>query len=620
MAKLIKYAYETENVSNKGEIENKIRTLQGVVKCAFEGDFFTYVLDSSADEYDILVQSMNLCEEFGGELFVAENNVVPLNKTFNISENLSENAQDESLELTIEEDAKNDDNEHIGALFDENGEENDEENADFDEKESDKPNLKKAVPQELKKQDISSQMIVGIVELSLATVLFVISLFLPRNFESVFSGRTILSIFAFAIAGYEIFYQAIGDIVKKKFFTENVVILFISILSALLNSITEICAILIIISAAKQVELYFENKLKFNLNERFSTGQSEFTTNDGEFIEVENLSEGDELTLSKYDFVPCDSEALSNGVVDSYYLTGEFEQKLSEKSEVLAGSVVLSDSLKIKVQKTNALSQIVLKKKAFEDKVKDVAKPSKVALYVNLTLFFLAIVYAFVMPIFGGADYMNLLYLTGQRAIGLISGSLIIYQFLLASKCKKFAIVSARLNEIDFENEELFSSFGLANSFEFSALQLTEKGELKEDSIGALKELLSLGVKNVTTDFNGAPLNEEVKKQIDFVDKAFKGENKFYCQNNLVLGEEEGKISIINEEISFVPLAYRIAKKAKKREKTIKILSIIFAILLTPMAILIPVNVLSPVYVGAIGSFISLISAILLSTTIPKAN
>ncbi len=613
MAKLIKYAYETENVSNKQEIENKIKTLNGVKECLFEGDIFTYVLSSSADEYDILVQSMNLCEENGGELFVAEDNVVPLDKTFSSSKSLGEN--EETSQDVLEDEEMEDcvDNEPIGALIDENGEEFEEEN--------EKP-LKKPQFQELKKQDISSQMKVAIVELTLATVLFVISLFMPINYESAFSGRNILAIFAFALSGYEIFYQAIADFVKKKFFTENIIILFISILAVLLGAIVEISAVLILISVAKQIELYFESKLKFNLNERFSTGQNEITASDGSLITVDTLKDGDELSLNKYDYVPCDSIALEKGLVDSFYLTGEFEQKLAENDEVLAGSVVLSDSLKIKVKKSNEESVIVKQKKAFEEKLKEVAKPSKTVLYANLFVFVIAVCYAFLMPFIAGASeyYTSALALSGQRAIAMIFSSLIIYQFSVANKCKKFAFISARINEIDYDNETLICELGLANSFEMGAGQLTENGELKEDSIGAMKELLSLGVQNVTTNFEGVELKEEVKKQIDFVDKAFKGEKKFKCYEKIAFSQEDGKISILNNEISFLPLAYKLAKKANKREKIIKILSVIFSVLLVPTAIFIPFSVFNPIYLGAIGSLISLISVALLITTIPKNN
>ena len=128
---------------------------------------------------------------------------------------------------------------------------------------------------------------------------------------------------------------------------------------------------------------------------------------------------------------------------------------------------------------------------------------------------------------------------------------------------------------------------------------------LKPDSLGALKELYFDGAKNVTTEFD-CDVEEDDKKKIDLVDKAFKGERKAYAGGDGEVSFDKSKtgekVVIENGEIFMLPLAYLLSKKAVKRERTIKILSPIVKGACILAAIFVPATILSPVYFACVSA------------------
>ena len=177
-------------------------------------------------------------------------------------------------------------------------------------------------------------------------------------------------------------------------------------------------------------------------------------------------------------------------------------------------------------------------------------------------------------------------------AIGVLIAFIANLNYVLSSifGSVRTALVLLKINGIEYEEISALKKVGEANSFTFDAAALTENGQVKEDAIGALKELMSLGVKNVTTDFSGCSLDPSVKKKIDFVDKSFGGEKKALVGSGKDVSlDGDGKVIIKNGEISFVPYCYKVAKRAFRAKKISAIVGAIGYILTVVGAIAIAV-------------------------------
>ncbi|HBK01905.1 MAG TPA: hypothetical protein DDY77_02600 [Clostridiales bacterium] len=576
MAEIKKYSYAVEGEIDGEKLVERVKALKNVADAKFENGTLTYFLPENADEYDVLVSSMEICTEMGAELIIGDDEEekkeeVDVYEQCSSVEEIEENLEKE--EKTAEGKA--------------------DESAEF----SSADRIVEA------KKTLKKESLVRAIELAVAVAFMIAALFVPSS-NSVISLKTIFSVLAFAVGGYEIFYSAIVGIFKKKIKNYDLIVTISCLFGAFFGYITEITVFIVIYAIADEVAKFADNLSAVTLDEIFYTGSVPLTLENGEKRSVEAVVKGDKFALERYDVVPADGVALTDGKVDAYRAEGVYEKLVKAGDKVLAGSVVLSDGLKFEAETTSKESALSKKKESFSERTEFLKRDGGKLFALDLALILASLVCCFVLPIFAENYAAELTSYVGICVSIMLTASFSLAAAIAAESVYR-AVVVAKYRGIDFGAEKAFYTLANANSIVVRSSVLTENGTLKADSLGALKELYFDGAKNVTTEFDCA-VEAEDKEKIDLVDKAFKGEKKVFAGGDGEVSfqrEKTGeKVVIENGEIFMLPLAYSLAKKAVKREKRIKIISPIVKGACIIAAMFVPATILSPVYFACVSA------------------
>ena len=583
MAEIKKYSYAVEGDIDGEKLVAKVKSLKNVADAKFENGTLTYFLPDNADEYDILVSSMEICAELGAELIVGEEQNEQ--EEVNVYEECS---SVEEVEDNLEKEEKT-----KGALEDDS--------AEF----SSADRIVEA------KKTLKKESLIRGIELTVALAFMIAALFVPSS-DSLISLKTIFSVLAFAVGGYEVFYSAIAGIFKKKIKNYDLLVTISCLFGAFFGYVTEITVFIVIYAVVDEVNKFADKLSAVTLDEIFYTGSMPLTLENGEKRSVEAVDKGDRLSLERYDVVPADGVTLTDGKIDAYRAEGVYEKQIKKGDKVFAGSVVLSDGLLFEAETKSSESSLAKKKESFSERTEFLKRDGGKLFALDLAFVLSALVCCFVLPIFAEDYAAELTASVGICVSVMLTASFSLAAFI-ASESVYRAIVVGKYSGIDFGAEKAFYGLANANSIVVRSSALTEGGVLKPDSLGALKELYFDGAKNVTTEFD-CDVEEDDKKKIDLVDKAFKGERKAYAGGDGEVSFDKSKtgekVVIENGEIFMLPLAYSLSKKAVKRERTIKILSPIVKGACILAAILVPATILSPVYFACVSAAATLVFAL----------
>ena len=583
MAEIKKYSYAVEGDIDGEKLVAKVKSLKNVADAKFENGTLTYFLPDNADEYDILVSSMEICAELGAELIVGEEQNEQ--EEVNVYEECS---SVEEVEDNLEKEEKT-----KGALEDDS--------AEF----SSADRIVEA------KKTLKKESLIRGIELTVALAFMIAALFVPSS-DSLISLKTIFSVLAFAVGGYEVFYSAIAGIFKKKIKNYDLLVTISCLFGAFFGYVTEITVFIVIYAVVDEVNKFADKLSAVTLDEIFYTGSMPLTLENGEKRSVEAVDKGDRLSLERYDVVPADGVALTDGKIDAYRAEGVYEKQIKKGDKVFAGSVVLSDGLLFEAETKSSESSLAKKKESFSERTEFLKRDGGKLFALDLAFVLSALVCCFVIPIFAEDYVAELTSSVGICVSVMLTASFSLAAFI-ASESVYRAIVVGKYSGIDFGAEKAFYGLANANSIVVRSSALTENGVLKPDSLGALKELYFDGAKNVTTEFD-CDVEEDDKKKIDLVDKAFKGERKAYAGGDGEVSFDKSKtgekVVIENGEIFMLPLAYSLSKKAVKRERTIKILSPIVKGACILAAIFVPATILSPVYFACVSAAATLVFAL----------
>lgn len=583
MAEIKKYSYAVEGDIDGEKLVTKVKSLKNVADAKFENGTLTYFLPDNADEYDILVSSMEICAELGAELIVGEEQNEQ--EEVNVYEECS---SVEEVEDNLEKEEKT-----KGALEDDS--------AEF----SSADRIVEA------KKTLKKESLIRGIELTVALAFMIAALFVPSS-DSLISLKTIFSVLAFAVGGYEVFYSAIAGIFKKKIKNYDLLVTISCLFGAFFGYVTEITVFIVIYAVIDEVNKFADKLSAVTLDEIFYTGSMPLTLENGEKRSVEAVDKGDRLSLERYDVVPADGVALTDGKIDAYRAEGVYEKQIKKGDKVFAGSVVLSDGLLFEAETKSSESSLAKKKESFSERTEFLKRDGGKLFALDLAFVLSALVCCFVLPIFAEDYAAELTASVGICVSVMLTASFSLAAFI-ASESVYRAIVVGKYSGIDFGAEKAFYGLANANSIVVRSSALTEGGVLKPDSLGALKELYFDGAKNVTTEFD-CDVEEDDKKKIDLVDKAFKGERKAYAGGDGEVSFDKSKtgekVVIENGEIFMLPLAYSLSKKAVKRERTIKILSPIVKGACILAAIFVPATILSPVYFACVSAVATLVFAL----------
>ena len=583
MAEIKKYSYAVEGNIDGEKLVAKVKSLKNVADAKFENGTLTYFLPDNADEYDILVSSMEICAELGAELIVGEEQ----------NEQDDVNVYEECSSVEEVEDNLEKEEKTKGALEDDS--------AEF----SSADRIVEA------KKTLKKESLIRGIELTIALAFMIAALFLPSS-DSLISLKTIFSVLAFAVGGYEVFYSAIAGILKKKIKNYDLLVTISCLFGAFFGYVTEITVFIVIYAVIDEANKFADKLSAVTLDEIFYTGSMPLTLENGEKRSVEAVDKGDRLSLERYDVVPADGVALTDGKIDAYRAEGVYEKQIKKGDKVFAGSVVLSNGLLFEAETKSSDSSLAKKKESFSERTEFLKRDGGKLFALDLAFVLAALACCFVLPIFAEDYAAELTAYVGICVSVMLTASFSLAAFI-ASESVYRAVVIGKYSGIDFGAEKAFYGLANANSIVVRSSALTEGGVLKPDSLGALKELYFDGAKNVTTEFD-CDVEEDDKQKIDLVDKAFKGERKVHAGGDGEVSFDKSKtgekVVIENGEIFMLPLAYSLSKKAVKRERTIKILSPIVKGACILAAIFVPATIFSPVYFACVSAVATLVFAL----------
>ncbi len=561
----------------------KTEKLENVEKVVYDGDYVIISANSEGYEYDVLQNLIALSDEYDVEVVFGENDE---------EEKTADNgliAEDIGVGSTVndsEKDGKNDKTADKTVL-------------DYDDR------LSK------EKKELKKDSLFRIGELSLSLVLFIVSLFLEST-DSVLSFKMITLILSFSVSGYDIVFNAGLDIVKKRPLNGNLVVLLSSIALVLLGQPNVATLLIFLFATAKFIRNFSEKSGEIKSENCFYTGSTPVNL-DGEEVSRSQIVEGNIVTLNKGDVLPTDGSAETSGELSSYAVNYSLKTDYKSGDSVFAGSVVLSDNFKYKSTTKYGESVIDENRKEFEASVdfrssdKKVQKLSKIGLYADLFMIFIALAVTFILPVFEST------YLDGLKKYAVIGASILVISTILDTMgqvlltCKNL-FADARSSFIKYINLEGVKKIGEANSVNLSAKALSNGDSLKEDSLGALYELNALGVKKVSVNFD-CKLSDDDKKKIDFVLPELKKEKQIVVskkENNLTVADAV----ILNDEISYVPLAYKMAKRAVKAVKAQTMFAVIFKVLLIVGLFVLPFAEFNVAYLAVIYAGVSVIESL----------
>ena len=601
MANTIEYSYRVNNLSDPSAVTGELEKINGVVSARFEDGVLTYELDEHTDEYDILITAMNLCDSVGAELIVGE----------------EEPVSDYDYDAVFDADDFSSEEEEVGLDIEEGFEEEKKKPVLFE------PEEEKGDHIVASRKKLKTESTIRFIELAASLVLLVVALFLPENARTAFSFRNVLLIISFAIAAYEVIYTAITDVIGKRWLSETLVITVACIAGAFLGRLTETVILTLVYALTKEIGTYINGLNELRLDEAFYTGSLPVTLSGGGTKKKTELEVGDVVALEQYEILSCDGKVLSDATFDCHMIGGGLSESFAAGETVLAGSLLVSENTEVEVIATNEDSVLERKKKEFLDELDGQTAPKNplAEKIIVLSLYLAALAVAFITPLFLGRGYVDGLLISAPIGVLIAFIANIGYYFSFAKDCFKTALILSKINAISFDGAASLKKLGSANSFVFDADALTENGEIKPDSMGALKELLGLGARNVTTDFSACELDESVRKQIDFVDKSFDGERKVAVGNGKDVSlSKDGSVAIGSGEISFVPLAYKTAKRAVKAKKTAFIFMIAGYVLSVAAAVVISIFAADFVLLGAVPALAAALFGSLLDLSVARVK
>lgn len=318
-----------------------------------------------------------------------------------------------------------------------------------------------------RKKSFKKETISRVCELSLSLIFLIVGYFLPGT-NSSFGIKTAVYIIAFAISCYDVIFEIIKAVMKKRIVSSSYVVAVLLISSVVFSGLSGGAVISLGYAFFLAVKQFFSTKIQ---------------------LQAEEIFEKDK------------AEEVFNNVQKTF--------------------------------KDNRLTKIIY----------------AVSLAIALGSF------AFLIPAL--REYNDVIVVVSVSLILLSLGEEVL-RFILGYKSIKLQIQG-----VEFKDFNVLKTLADANAFELDASVLTENGELKQDAIGAMKELISLNAKSLKTNFD-IELKGEVRKQIDFKEKNFNGKKTAFVGDGKDISfTENGDVTLNNNDIKSLPWLYRALKRLK---------------------------------------------------------
>lgn len=422
-----KSVYYLSEIRNRAAAEAEISAVSGVLSASIDeqNGTLTYVIDEHTGEYEVFSAVAGICEKYGcafdfargdeGEKTVGQEKEKPAD----LKNDLEKSAEIPGKKSKkIKRQAEN--NEDVGQETEDEGDKPRYEfisaDADYEGELGDYSSDDDSDGKKKKKKSGWSETVQRFIELGIALALFVLGLLLKDRIQL---G---LMACAFALAGYEVMYEAVLKIVKKQFVSEQLFMSVVFLCAVFLGYVTYAVAAMLVYSLVFCVFKAAEEYAEKHSPVYFAPESCRKLVDDKRYLTVtpSEVKEGDTVWFKANEFCLFDSIARNACAAENFY----GEQREVEKGEtVFAGERVLKNAFVV-VNKTFGSGE----NDARNFKAAGAAsEKSKLCSFINgkktwiiSALFIVCAIVAFIPPIFC-KDYVDGMYEWAYRAIMLAS-------------------------------------------------------------------------------------------------------------------------------------------------------------------------------------------------------
>ena len=568
--------YYLAEIGNAGALQRAVARINGVVSVKVDEDAKTleYVIDEWASDYDVFTEVMSVCAECGAVIDFDKEEGGDLKEESNII------LPEEEVDLPDE----------------------------VEESEPEKPAKKE-------KKALISERWQRVIELGVAVATCVVAFFLTDIIQYVFLA------ISFALAGYDALYDAFVKMTKKQIISEELVICLALFASILLGyavyGVVGLLLYSIVAFARKTIREEIDKNPAFAQN-----GQLIARVNkDGiEKVEPEKIEFGDSIIIE------ANSVCSFDGNIDAECEIEDFKGNVRSATageEIYAGEKALSE-----VQITVTAKGEECKFGKYNKFVNEAAnktsplaeKMQRHAQLIYICVLAISLIIAFIPPIFA-PSYKTALYEWGLIAVIFAAVSGISF-YTFASQINLLSLLArGRKCRLGFAGYK--SVLKLANSkklfIDFENAVLDADGEIKEDAMGAVRELKDAGLNDIALvcSLNDSKAEDvcktlkikeyysrEREEKITEIKKALEGGGAVATSASVVNLIENAKdqgaviafnceeqgytggVCISSDQIAYLPYAVKLAKRTVKIQKFNFALGIIVKVVLVALAFL----------------------------------
>ena len=548
--------------NNPSALERSLAKINGVLSVNVDEEKKTveYTIDEWSSDYDIFTEVMRICAEYGANI------------DFDHEPAESETVKEEAQEV-VNEDAQEE------SVAEETQPEVEEESEEKEEKKEKTPLSERAQ---------------RVIELSLAIVAYIVSLFTTDITQYIFLA------IAFAVAGYDALYEAFIKITKKQIFSEELIISIAFFASIFLGYAQYAVIALLLYSVVAFARKIIREEI--SKNPAFAQNSLTYTVVDGaglKNVEYEKIEVGASVVCSQNSVIAFDGTLESDCEVEGF--KGDKREAKAGES-VYAGEKVLEDT-QITVTAKGEDCEFGKYNKFINEgcnrKSGLVEKLQKNAQLYSICVFALCLLITFIPPIFAKSYSTGLIKWGYNAVIIAITSGLGFYIFSSEINLLS-AFARGRKCKIGFAGmDSILKSAKAQKYFIDYENALCLNGEIKEDAKGAVRELKDakitdvalvcslndekaesvckdLKIKEYYSRETQEEKNAELKKGVENNGVSVTTAKNFanVCDKNGSVVtfncEKEGyngDVCVASDEIAYLPYAVKLAKRTAKIEK-----------------------------------------------------
>ncbi|MBR3863492.1 MAG: hypothetical protein IKJ19_00025 [Clostridia bacterium] len=573
--------YKLIKVGNCNAFVQSLIKVNGVIKVNVDDDLkiLTYEIDEWASDYDVFTEVMRIADECGMEIDFDGAGAEEKDDSF-------ENAESESGEKT------------------ENNQSSLNLQTEVEEEPSSQP----------KKKGGLSERWQRVIELSAALICYVIALFLNDIPQYIFLAM------AFAVAGYDALYETFIKLTKKIIFSEELLISLAFFCSIFLGYAKYAVIAVLLYSIVAFVKKFVKEEIeKSPVFANYDQTVTLLNEDGVKKVKIQQLTTQAHVLLDSGCVAPFDCTACSSSSVRTY--KGKVRE-VNDGDLIYAGERIESELEVVVVALGDdckyAKYNEFLKNAA--NTTSPIAKAFKKSeQIINASVFGVCLIIAFVFPLFSKQySYLAMLPVWAYRAIIIASISGLSFYTFASEMNLLSALTRSRKCRLAFLNYEAIVKVANSNKIfvDYEGALLDEKGNLKEDAVGAIRELKDFKLKDIslacTAEESVADAvckklkikecylrNSKEEKLAEIKNalgggaicvtdtneaNALSGERGAVVCLNCESGGYNGDVCISSDEIAYVPYAIKLAKRTAKIQKSNLVLGIIVKVALIVLA------------------------------------